>query len=151
MPLLEAMGQGNEWNTILCLHENVATGAADGFARMGSGHCMVLLHLGPGVANGLTNIHNARRAGSKMLIVVGEIATTHQGKGSVLETNIELCAHWTDAAYFPIKSVSDVQRAALEACAHNGLSLVTFHHTSKLKLRILCCPPAVLSEAAWTV
>ena len=108
MPLLEAMGQGNEWNTILCLHENVATGAADGFARMGSGHCMVLLHLGPGVANGLTNIHNARRAGSKMLIVVGEIATTHQGKGSVLETNIELCAQWVDAAYFPIKSVSDM-------------------------------------------
>jgi acetolactate synthase-1/2/3 large subunit len=87
MPLLEAMDQG-KWNAILCLHENVATGAADGFSRMGFGRCMVLLHLGPGVANGLTNIHNAVHAGSEMLLVAGEIATSHQGKGSVLETDI---------------------------------------------------------------
>ena len=63
--------------SVLCLFEGVATGAADGYFRMRRKPASTLLHLGPGLANGLANIHNARRAGSAMVNIVGEHATRH--------------------------------------------------------------------------
>src|SRR5437660_2489275 len=62
---------------VLTLFEGVATGAADGYARMADRPAATLLHLGPGLANGLANLHNARRAGTPVLNVVGDHATTH--------------------------------------------------------------------------
>ena len=62
---------------LLCLFEGVVTGAADGYARMAEKPAATLLHLGPGLANGLANIHNASRARSPMINVVGEHATYH--------------------------------------------------------------------------
>ena len=62
MPLVLALDSVPGLRSILCLHENVATGAADGYGRMAGKPAMCLLHLGPGLANGLTNLHNARRA-----------------------------------------------------------------------------------------
>ena len=50
---------------MLTLFEGVATGAADGYARMAGRPAAALLHLGPGLGNGLANLHNARRAGSR--------------------------------------------------------------------------------------
>src|SRR3954471_4605766 len=63
---------------VLALFEGVATGAADGYARMADPPAAVLLHLGPGLANGLANLHNARRAGTPVLAVVGDHATYHK-------------------------------------------------------------------------
>ena len=63
--------------SILCLHENVATGTADGYGRMAGKPAMCLLHLGPGLANGLANLHNARRAFTPVLNVIGQHATWH--------------------------------------------------------------------------
>jgi len=63
---------------IPALFEGVCTGAADGYARMRDKPPMVLLHLGLGLSNGLANLHNARRAGMPVLVVVGEHATWHQ-------------------------------------------------------------------------
>jgi len=60
------------------LFEGVCTGAADGYARMKDKPAMVLLHLGLGLSNGLANLHNARRAGTPVFVVVGEHATWHQ-------------------------------------------------------------------------
>jgi len=60
------------------LFEGVCTGAADGYGRMLDKPAMVLLHLGPGLANGIANLHNARRAKSPVLNVVGEHATWHR-------------------------------------------------------------------------
>ena len=62
---------------VLALHENVATGAADGYFRMARKPACTLLHLGPGLANGLSNLHNAKKAGSGVVNVVGDHATTH--------------------------------------------------------------------------
>jgi acetolactate synthase-1/2/3 large subunit len=70
----------------------VVTGAADGYARMAGKPAATLLHLGPGLANGLANIHNARRARSPMVNIVGEHGTAHQGLQSPLETDIEAVA-----------------------------------------------------------
>src|SRR6201982_1085204 len=59
---------------VLCLFEGVATGAADGYGRMPGRPAGVLLHLGPGLGNGLANLHNARRAHTPLLAIVGDHA-----------------------------------------------------------------------------
>lgn len=63
---------------MLTLFEGVATGAADGYARIAGRPAAVLLHLGPGLGNGLANLHNARRARVPMVVVVGDHATYHK-------------------------------------------------------------------------
>jgi acetolactate synthase I/II/III large subunit len=65
MHLLAALDQGGGPRCVLGLFEGVVTGAADGYARMAGKPAATLLHLGPGLANGLANIHNARRARSR--------------------------------------------------------------------------------------
>jgi acetolactate synthase-1/2/3 large subunit len=84
--------------SVLCLFEGVATGAADGWFRMRGTPASTLLHLGPGLANGLANIHNARRAGSAMVNIVGEHATRHLKYDAPLTSDIEGLArplsHW---------------------------------------------------------
>lgn len=93
LPLVLALDETPGIRSILCLHENVATGAADGYGRMLSKPAMCLLHLGPGLANGLTNLHNARRAGTPLLNVIGEHATWHIQADPLLASNIEALAH----------------------------------------------------------
>src|SRR5215468_9831153 len=77
---------------VLCLFEGVATGAADGYARMTDRPAAVLLHLGPGMANGLANLHNARRARSPLVAIVGDHATYHKRFDAPLESDIESMA-----------------------------------------------------------
>jgi len=77
---------------ILCLHENAATGAADGFARMTGRPAAVILHLGPGLANGIANLHNARRARSPICVLVGDMATWHAQADPVLSMDITAIA-----------------------------------------------------------
>ena len=77
---------------ILCLFEGVATGAADGYGRMTGRPAAALLHLGPGLANGLANLHNARRAGTPVLAVVGDHATYHKRLDAPLESDIDALA-----------------------------------------------------------
>ncbi|MGI9008327.1 MAG: thiamine pyrophosphate-binding protein, partial [Streptosporangiaceae bacterium] len=76
----------------LCLFEGVATGAADGYGRMTGRPAAALLHLGPGLANGLANLHNARRAGTPVLAVVGDHATYHKRLDAPLESDIDALA-----------------------------------------------------------
>ncbi len=63
---------------VLGLFEGVVTGAADGYARMAGKPAATLLHCGPGLANGLANLHNARRAATPMVNIVGDQATYHR-------------------------------------------------------------------------
>lgn len=83
---------------VLCLFEGVVTGAADGYARMAGKPACTLLHLGPGFANGMANIHNARRAQSPMVNIVGDHATYHERYNAPLTTNVqgfaEAISHW---------------------------------------------------------
>jgi acetolactate synthase-1/2/3 large subunit len=63
----------------------IHTGACDGYARMRHAPALALLHLGPGLSNGLSNLHNARRAGSSVLVLVGEMASWHRHSGDYYE------------------------------------------------------------------
>jgi acetolactate synthase I/II/III large subunit len=76
----------------LCLFEGVATGACDGYGRMTGRPAAALLHLGPGLANGLANLHNARRAGTPVLAVVGDHATYHKRLDPPLDSDIDALA-----------------------------------------------------------
>jgi acetolactate synthase-1/2/3 large subunit len=77
---------------VLCLFEGTATGAADGFGRMTGRPAAALLHLGPGLANGLANLHNARRARTPLVALVGDHATYHKRYDAPLESDIESLA-----------------------------------------------------------
>jgi acetolactate synthase I/II/III large subunit len=89
MHLVQALDREPRIKSILCLFEGVATGAADGFARMAGKPAMTLLHLGPGYANGAANIHNARRAYAPMINVIGDHATYHRELDAPLSSDIE--------------------------------------------------------------
>src|SRR4029450_3736843 len=93
LPLVVALDSLAGLRSILCLHENVATGAADGYGRMAGNPAMCLLHLGVGLANGLTNLHNARRAFTPVLNVIGDHATWHRPADPLLATEVESLAH----------------------------------------------------------
>lgn len=89
MHFVAALDRVDGMRCILCLFEGVATGAADGYARMAEKPAATLLHLGPGMANGMANMHNARKANSPMLNVVGEHATYHKRYDAPLTSDIE--------------------------------------------------------------
>ena len=76
MAFVDALGDEPRIDSYLVLHESVASGAADGYARMAGRSAATLLHLGPGLANASSNLHNARRAGSPVLNIVGDHATS---------------------------------------------------------------------------
>jgi acetolactate synthase I/II/III large subunit len=92
MHFVGALDQTPRMRCVLCLFEGVATGAADGYGRMLRKPAATLLHLGPGLANGLANLHNARRAGSPVVNIVGEHARDHIQYDSPLTTDIEAIA-----------------------------------------------------------
>src|ERR1041385_105199 len=74
MHFVAALDRVEGMRCVLALFEGVVTGAADGYARMAGKPAATLLHLGPGLANGLSNLHNAMRAESPIVNVVGDQA-----------------------------------------------------------------------------
>lgn len=74
---------------VLGLQENVVTGCADGYWRMARKPAVTLLHCGPGLANGLANLHNARRARSGIVNCVGDQATYHRPLDAPLTADTE--------------------------------------------------------------
>lgn len=89
MHFIAALDDVPEMRTVLGLFEGVATGAADGYARMTGRPAATLVHLGPGMANGMANLHNARKAGVPMVSIVGEHATYHRQYDTPLNSDIE--------------------------------------------------------------
>ena len=77
MQLVAAVDRQPGMRAVLGLFEGVVTGAADGYGRMADKPAITLLHLGPGLANGLANLHNARRGGAPVINMVGDHATYH--------------------------------------------------------------------------
>jgi acetolactate synthase-1/2/3 large subunit len=103
---------------VLALFEGVATGAADGYARMAERPAATLLHLGPGLGNGLANLHNARKARTPVVNIVGDHATYHKQYDAQLESDIETVArnvspNWVRFSATP----AEVGRDAAEAVA----------------------------------
>jgi acetolactate synthase-1/2/3 large subunit len=89
MHFVAALDRQRGMRGVLGLFEGVVTGAADGYARMAGKPACTLLHLGPGLANGLANLHNARRARVPVVNVVGEHATYHRRLDAPLTSDIE--------------------------------------------------------------
>ena len=94
MHFVAALDASPGMRAVLCLFEGVATGAADGYARIAGMPAATLLHLGPGMANGLANLHNARRAHSPIVNVVGDHATYHQKLDAPLQSDIDALGNW---------------------------------------------------------
>ena len=88
MPLVAALDRVPGVRSVLGLFEGVCTGAADGYGRMTDRPAATLLHLGPGFANGIANLHNARRARSPVVNVVGDHATWHLSFDAPLTSDI---------------------------------------------------------------
>src|SRR3954465_9583333 len=92
MHFVAALDDVPEMRAVLTLFEGVATGAADGYARMAGRPAATLLHLGPGLGNGIANLHNARRARTPMVNVVGDHALAHKRLDAPLESDIDALA-----------------------------------------------------------
>src|ERR1700730_14562344 len=89
MHFVGALDRVGDMRAMLALAEGVVTGAADGYGRMTGRPAVTLLHLGPGLANGLANLHNARRAATPIVNIVGDQATYHRPLDSPLTADTE--------------------------------------------------------------
>src|ERR1700737_3869739 len=89
MHFVAALDRVEGMRCVLGLFEGVVTGAADGYFRMKGTPASTLLHLGPGLANGLANLHNAKKANSGIVNIVGQHAVYHIGFNAPLTSDIE--------------------------------------------------------------
>lgn len=92
IPLVAALDTVPGMRGVLCLAEVVVSGAADGYGRLADGPAMTILHLGPGLGNAVSNLHNARRAHTPIVNVVGEHASWHLDADAPLTSDIALLA-----------------------------------------------------------
>src|SRR5581483_5411674 len=104
MHFVAGLDRVRQMRGVLCLYEGVCSGAADGYARMRGAPAAILLHLGPGLGNALSNLHNARKAKSPVVAIVGEHATWHRKYDAPLTSDIEAFAG--TVSHF-IKTVED--------------------------------------------
>lgn len=117
MHIVAALDRIPEMRCVLGLFEGVVTGAADGYARMAAKPACTLLHLGPGFANGMANLHNASRAHVPIINIVGEHATYHLRHDAPLTSDIEAIA-WPYSKWLRTSSgASEIGRDTAEAIA----------------------------------
>ncbi len=127
LTLVRALAAGQGIRPVLCLFEGVCTGAADGYTRVSGVPALTLLHLGPGFANGIANLHNARRAGSRIINIIGEHATWHQRYDAPLTSDIESLARPVSAAVVRLQTELDLQKdlnAALQASTDGTVTII---------------------------
>ncbi|WP_431233894.1 acetolactate synthase large subunit [Mycolicibacterium psychrotolerans] len=117
MHFVAALDTVPQMRGVLTLFEGVATGAADGYARIADEPAAVLLHLGPGLGNGLANLHNARRAHVPAVVVVGDHATYHKKYDAPLESDIDSVAQTVSGWVRRTMAVADVAADTAAAIA----------------------------------
>jgi len=124
MHFVAALDAVPEMRGVLGLFEGVVTGAADGYGRMADNPAATLLHLGSGLGNGLANLHNARRARTPIVNIVGDHATTHKKYDAPLDSDIETVARnvsgWLRTSPSPDAVASDAAEAVAAACGPPG-------------------------------
>lgn len=137
MHFVHALDEVPEMHSVLALFEGAATGAADGYARMARRPAAVLLHLGPGLGNGLANLHNARRAKSPVVNLVGDHATYHAEYDAPLQSDIASIA----------RGVSEWVRTSTgpETVARDGADAVAAAHGPPGQVTTLILP----ADACW--
>jgi acetolactate synthase I/II/III large subunit len=128
MHFVAALDDVPDMRAVLTLFEGVATGAADGYARMAGRPAATLLHLGPGMANGLANLHNARRGRTPLVNVVGDHARAHKRLDAPLESDIDAVAGtvsgWVRRSLSPGDVAADAADAVAAASAGAVATLV---------------------------
>jgi acetolactate synthase I/II/III large subunit len=115
MHFVAALDSVPEMRGTLGLFEGVVTGAADGYGRMADKPAATLLHLGPGLGNGLANLHNARRARTPLVNIVGDHATYHTQHDAPLQSDIESAARNVSGWIRASQRTADVARDAADA------------------------------------
>ncbi|MEM9044886.1 MAG: acetolactate synthase large subunit [Pseudomonadota bacterium] len=124
MHFVAALDDHPDMRCVLCLFEGGTTGAADGYYRMKRDVAGTLLHLAPGFGNAFANLHNARKAGSGMVNVVGDHATHHLRYESPLKGDIlgisNAVSHWTHVTDDARNVASDGAAAVQAARSQNG-------------------------------
>ncbi|MEA2678536.1 MAG: acetolactate synthase large subunit [Candidatus Binataceae bacterium] len=119
MPLVAALDAVEGMRAVLGLFEGVCSGAADGYARMTDRPALTLTHLGPGFANSIANLHNARRARSPVVNVIGDHATWHLAADAPLTSDIESLARpvsaWVRKSASPDAIAGDTSDAIVAA------------------------------------
>jgi acetolactate synthase I/II/III large subunit len=137
MHFVAALDRVEGMRCVLGLFEGVVTGAADGYARMSEKPAATLLHLGPGMANGLANMHNANKASTPMVNIVGDHATYHRRYDAPLTTDIEAAARpfsrW-------VKTSADARSVAAD-----GALAITAARTPPGQIATLILP----ADTAW--
>jgi acetolactate synthase-1/2/3 large subunit len=135
LPLVAALDRIAGIKAVLGLFEGVCTGAADGFGRMKGKPAMTLLHLGPGLGNGIANLHNARRAHTPLVNVIGEHATWHRPMDPPLAMDIEGLARtvsqWVRTTASAQELPGDVV-AAVKAASSGGIASLIVPHDYQL-------------------
>lgn len=128
MHFVAALDRQPRMRCVLGLFEGVVTGAADGYGRMMDKPAATLLHLGPGLANGLANLHNARRAHTPIINIVGEHATDHIALDSPLTSDIKSLARpmsrWVGRSRDAELVEQDVGRAWAQSMAPGVSTLI---------------------------
>lgn len=117
MHLVTALDREPRIRSVLCLFEGVATGAADGYARMAGKPALTLLHLGPGYLNGGANIHNGRRAYVPMVNLIGDHAVSHRQYDAPLASDIAGLAAPNSRWLKSVDRLEDAGALAAEAYA----------------------------------
>jgi acetolactate synthase I/II/III large subunit len=115
MHFVAALDQSAGMRCVLGLQENVVTGMADGYFRIAGKPACTLLHCGPGLANGLGNLHNARRARSGIINIVGDQATYHRPLDAPLTADTDALARTVSAWVRTSTKAADVGQDAAAA------------------------------------
>lgn len=110
LTMVSALARQGAIRSVLSLFEGVCTGAADGYARVSGEVPLTLLHLGPGFANGIANLHNARRAGSRIINLIGDHASWHLPYDAPLTSDIESLAVPVSRAVIRMEATDDITR-----------------------------------------
>jgi acetolactate synthase-1/2/3 large subunit len=115
MHFVAALDRVPGMRAILCLFEGVCSGAADGYARMLRKPAATLLHLGPGLANGLSNFHNARKARSPIVSIVGEHSIQHLRYDAPLSADIPAFASGVSNDIHVVRQAGELGNATVAA------------------------------------
>jgi len=124
MQLVAAIDKHDGIRPVLALFEGVATGAADGYGRMAGKPAATLLHLGPGLGNGMANLHNAKRARTPLVNIVGDHATYHLPYDAPLTSDVvgysKPVSDWIRVAESSDSLAGDIAAAIAAASTHPG-------------------------------
>ncbi len=115
LDLVRGLEARDEFRCVVGLQENVCTGAADGYGRMLGRPAATLLHLGPGFANGIANLHNARRAHTPIVNIIGDHMSWHLHVDAPLTSDIESLARPVSGWVHRIEGMQDIVTAAAES------------------------------------